>query len=105
MKEWLLILMPLAVAGIGFLGVRQSRENKRLMGLNTTQGKQLRRALRDCLAFYGLEENYCKALAVYENKTPLAMKRSYRARLRASGGETPSDQATPEKINSELLQV
>lgn len=104
MKEWLLILMPLAVAGIGYLGIRQNRENKRLSALNADQAKKLRRALRDCLAFYALEESYCKALAVYENRTALAMKRSYRARLRASGGETPSDQATPEKITSELLQ-
>lgn len=100
MKEILQYGVPIICAAIAAAGAWQARENKRLR-------RKLRTALEDCAAFYAIEELYCEAVSdgtvgAIAFKSALASKRLMRTLLRAKGGRTPSDQATPQRLQVEL---
>lgn len=69
---------------------------------------KLRRALKDCEAFHMLESLYCMeasdgCLAFPQGEvSPLSIKRAMRAKLRAGGGQSPSEHSTPQQIAQQL---
>jgi hypothetical protein len=71
--------------------------------------RKLRQAIKDCIAFYQLEELYCQEIAgnwtLRDNPTPLAIKRIFRARLRGKNNLSPSADATPQRLVEELRKV
>lgn len=110
-EAWAKIVVTLVAALIAYWGARHSRENKRLK-------RQLRRALLDNLSFHGLEELYCqcllelgdpwKELPPVTDITPsriMSLKRAVRARFRLDAGRSPSDDATPAKLNQEIEKL
>lgn len=75
---------------------------------------KLRQALRDCIAFYQLEQLYCEEISAewMANErgdrcqaSVLAIKRIIRARLRAKNNLSPSAEATPQRMVEELSKL
>lgn len=71
--------------------------------------RKLRQVIKDCIAFYQLEELYCQEIAqqwiARDNPTPLAIKRIFRARLRGKNNLSPSADATPQRLVEELSKL
>ena len=58
--------------------------------------RRLVQAYKDITAFYLLEELYTAELST-PDRTPEAVKRDFRKTLRATGADSPSDEATPQQ--------
>jgi hypothetical protein len=98
MKEFLQYIVPLICAVIAYLSVRQGRENRRLR-------KRLRIALEDCMALWTLESTLCEQIGDHLGATALSIKRKVREYHRGLAIPTPSEEATPQHIRSELARL
>lgn len=71
--------------------------------------KKLRQAIKDCIAFYQLEELYTEEIAknwtARNSPTPLSIKRIFRVRLRHKNALSPSGDATPQRMVEELSKL
>lgn len=84
------LLMGLLTFSFGELKKKNEKLRQRLL-----------RSYRDNLAFYRLEKYYTQELAKGV-KTPEAWKRSVRAKMRATGLPTPSEDATERRLKQRL---
>lgn len=66
--------------------------------------RRLVQAYKDIVAFYRLEEQYTQALS-NENRSAEAIKRETRKKLRESGVESPSDEATPQQCERRAQEL
>ena len=72
-----------------------------------------RQALKDLRVFYEIELRLCGAVVSARStlspntdpRSELALKRIFRLMLRSDGMESPSDQATPQRIAQELAKL
>lgn len=66
--------------------------------------RRLLQAYKDIVAFYRLEELYIQALAS-ESRSAEAIKRETRKKLRDSGVESPSEEATPQQCERHTQEL
>ena len=66
--------------------------------------RRLLQAYKDVVAFYRLEEQYTQALAT-DNRSAEAIKRETRRKLRESGVESPSEEATPQQCERRAQEI
>jgi len=66
--------------------------------------RRLLQAYKDIVAFYRLEEQYTRALATADRSAE-AIKRDARKKLRESGVESPSEEATPQQCERRTQEL
>lgn len=89
---------------LGIITFLERRFQRRLARLET----KLRRALKDCRAFYEIEARFCAdsaAAHTHGTDSPLSVQKLIRESLRRDGMESPSDDATPHRIAQELEKL
>lgn len=91
------ILGSLVTGSITYATSVRQRESERYK-------RRLLQAYKDIVAFYRLEEQYTQALAT-DNRSADAIKRDARKKLRESGVESPSEEATPQQCERRALEL
>lgn len=66
--------------------------------------RRLLQVYKDIVSFYRLEELYIQALAT-EGRTAEAIKRETRRKLRESGIDSPSEEATPQQCERRTQEL
>jgi hypothetical protein len=66
--------------------------------------RRLLQAYKDIVSFYRLEELYIKALTT-ESRSTEAIKRETRKKLRESGIDSPSEEATPQQCERRTQEL
>lgn len=77
----------------------------RLLRQNAALKRKLRRALLDCRAFYEIEARLCGYAETSTGHSALSIKRMIRDEIRRDGMESPSAEATPQRISQELQRL
>lgn len=66
--------------------------------------RRLLQCYRDIIAFYRLEEIYIQLLAT-EDRSPNSIKLEARKKLRETGIDSPSEEATPQKCDRHMQDL
>jgi hypothetical protein len=82
----------------------QSRRTDKVVALRNS----LLQALRDCRAFYALEQAYCKEIADFNTDkrvTTESVRRRVRALQRGTGMPTPSEASAPLRLEQAIARL